>query len=127
MEAMIEAIRAAVTEGATAEQKQGGAQACRTLLAALEAEIGKPIAFPGAPTPGPLAGISPDQALDLLIARLRAVAEAKDKDAAATAASNRNVDPSALRIAFVPPPPPRNAARVTGPSSRRPPPARRKP
>ncbi len=70
MDEMIDAIRGAVAEGATAEQKVAGAQACRTILTALEAEVGKAITLSGAPVPSPLAGISPDQALDLLIAKL---------------------------------------------------------
>jgi len=106
MQDMIEAIRAAVAEDATAEQKASGAHACRTIAAALEADIGKPIALPGAPAPGPLAGIAPDQALDLLIARLRTVAEERDKQKeAATAEAPRNAEPSGIRIAFVQPPP----------------------
>jgi len=123
MQEMIEAIRAAVAEGATTEQKTSGALACRTLASALEAEIGKPIVLPGVPAPGPLAGISSDQALDLLIARLRTVAEGRDKDAATAAAAapaaTRNAEPSGLRIAFVQPPPrnaPRVAARPTSPA-----------
>ena len=122
MQDMIEAIHAAVTQGATAEQKQRGAQACRTLLAALEAEVGKPIPFPGAPAPGPLAGISSDQALDLLIARLRTVAEAKDKASAAATVAQPSAEPPGLRIAFVQPP--RSAPR--DPSASRLP-AKRKP
>lgn len=46
MTEMIEAIRAAVADGATPEQKELGAQACRTILAALGAERGKTMAAP---------------------------------------------------------------------------------
>ena len=102
MTEMIEAIRAAVANGATPDQKAVGAQACRTILAALGAEPGKPIALPGAPQPHPLAGITADQALTLLIARLTAVAEARES-ATATAAPAR--PPAAPQIAFVNPPP----------------------
>ena len=98
MDEMIEAIRAAVSAGATPEQKAIGAQACRTILAALDAEPGRAIALAGAPTPGPLSGISPDQALDLLIARLAAIAE---KQATTTAAPAKSIP---LRIALVQPP-----------------------
>ncbi len=98
METMIDSIRAAVAEGATPEERATGAQACRTILAALEAEAGKAIALPGAPAVGPLAGISPDQALDLLIARLSAIAE---KQPAAPSAKPATTP---LRIAFVQPP-----------------------
>ncbi len=41
MEQMIDSIRVAIADGATAEQKAAGAQACRTIMTALEAEVGK--------------------------------------------------------------------------------------
>ena len=100
MQEMIESIRVAVMDGATPEQKAAGAVACRAILAALDAEPGKSITLPGAPPPSPLAGISPDQALDLLIARLSAVAEARQ----AAAAPPPSAKPAPLRIAFVQPP-----------------------
>jgi len=100
MQEMIESIRTAVTDDATPEQKAAGAVACRTILAALEAEAGKAITLAGAPTTGPLAGISPDQALDLLIARLSAIA-AKQPVNASTAQPSKAAP---LRIAFVQPP-----------------------
>jgi len=105
MEEMIETIRIAASDVATAEQKAAGVVACRTMLTALEAEVGKPIAIVGAPTPGPLAGISPDQAIDLLIAKLTTMAQTKEAAASAAAAK-----PEPLRIAFVRPPA-RGAAR----------------
>ena len=102
MHQSIEAIRAAVADGATAEQKAHGAVACRAILAALGAEPGKPIAMPGAPSPHPLAGLDPGTALDLLIAKLTAaLPKDDDKPAAPTAAP----EPRGLRIAFVAPPP----------------------
>ena len=108
MNEMIEAIRAAIATGATPEQKALGAQACRTILAALGAEAGKPIALPGAPQRHPLAGITGDQALTLLIARLTAIAETRDAAAAASslgAADTSSPRPvAAPRIAFVAPP-----------------------
>ena len=85
MSELIEAIRAAAAQGATAEQKSIGAQACRTILAALGAEPGKPIVLPGAPKPHSLSGITVDQALDLVIARLTMVANARDAATAPTA------------------------------------------
>ncbi len=99
MQEMIESIRVAVTDEATPEQKAAGVVACRAILAALEAEPGKLMPLPGAPSPSPLAGISPDQALDLLIARLSSIAEKK-------AATERAPVPATapLRIAFVAPP-----------------------
>lgn len=105
MDELLDSIRVAVADDATTDQKAAGALACRTILAALEAEVGKPIAVVGAPSVSPLAGISPDQALDLLIARLSAIAEKQPAPAAPSA------KPAAapLRIAFVQPPP-RSAA-----------------
>jgi hypothetical protein len=100
---MIEAIRAAVSDGATPEQKATGAQACRTILAALGAESGKPINLPGAPPPHPLAGITADQALDLLIARLTSIAESREAAAAKAATAPR--PQAAPQIAFVNPSP----------------------
>lgn len=78
MTEMIEAIRAAVADGATSEQKAAGAQACSTILTALGAEAGKPIVPRGAPPPHPFSGISIDQALTLIIARLTTLAEARE-------------------------------------------------
>jgi hypothetical protein len=78
MSELIEAIRAAVAPGATAEQKAIGAQACRTILTAIGAEPGKPIVLPGAPKAHPLSGITVDQALDLVIARLTMIANSQD-------------------------------------------------
>jgi len=103
MDELIEAIRAAVVDSATADQKVAGAQACRTIMTALEVEVGKPIALVGAPAPSPLAGIAPDQALDLLIARLSAmVPPERSKE---SAAPTRNAERAPLRIAFVQAPP----------------------
>lgn len=107
MNELIEAIRAAVTEGATAEQKTLGAQACRTILTALDTETGKPLAVPNAPTPHPLSQIDPGQALDLLIARLSAGLPKDDPGSAHTAAVPPAVPAQrdrGLRIAFVTPP-----------------------
>ena len=121
MQEMIEAIRAAVADEATPEQKAAGVQACRTIGAALEAAIGKPIVLAGAPAPGPLSGIAPDQALDLLIARLRAVADDWDKrSATAPAIAARSPEPSGLRIAFVQPSPRPGARPVRMPPRRKP-------
>jgi hypothetical protein len=100
MQDLIEAIRTATAEGATTEQKEVGAQACRTILTALGAEAGKPIVLPGTPSPNPLTGIDQTQALDLLIARLRAALPADAEGAKPV----RSRDPSGLRIALVRPP-----------------------
>jgi hypothetical protein len=93
MNEMIEAIRAAVAEGATVEQKAAGAQACRTILTALEVEPGKAIVLASAPAPSPLAGMSGEQAMDLLIARLSALVP-----------SEKAERKPALKIALVSPP-----------------------
>lgn len=75
MQSLIESIQKAIADGATPEQKQAGAVACRAILAALEAKPGTPLtAAPDAPTSlmQTLAKLEPHQALDLVIARLRA-------------------------------------------------------
>ena len=124
---MIEAIRAAIADGATSEQKVIGAQACRTILAALGAEPGKPIVVPGAPQQHPLAGITADQALALLIARLTTIAEAKEatatKEAVRAKEANAGSPPrpqAAPQIAFVNPSPPLKRAPGAAPVRRRP-------
>lgn len=87
MDELIETIRVACATDASDDTKQLGAQACRTLLTALDAKSGEPLA---APTPtnastdavpagaqiaaivGALKGLPPEQLLDMAIARLRA-------------------------------------------------------
>jgi hypothetical protein len=84
MDQLIDTIKGALGDDATAEQKTAAAQACRALLGAFEAKPGEPIAASAPPTPPPpaapiefLGQLSPDQALDLLLAKLRtAVPEA---------------------------------------------------
>ncbi|MBV8758633.1 MAG: hypothetical protein JO257_15205 [Deltaproteobacteria bacterium] len=78
MEAVIDAIRAAVAPGATAEAKAAGIAACRAILAALDATPGiavgaSPVtASPVAAMVGVLRGMPAEQLLDLAIARVRA-------------------------------------------------------
>lgn len=90
MEQLIEAIRAATAPDAADDIKGAGANACRALLAALEARAGEPLAAPPpvsptAPNQAPaidatqvqtafhaLGSMQPEQLLDLAIARLRA-------------------------------------------------------
>jgi len=83
MDNLIEAIRLATITDATEEARATGAHACRTLLLALEAKTGDPLAAPTSPTDGTampqfaavvgaLRGMQPEQLLDLAIARLRA-------------------------------------------------------
>jgi hypothetical protein len=92
MNELLETIRVAIADGATDEQRTRAAGACRTLLTALEAEVGKAIPVAGAPT---VVKIDPTQALDLLIAKLRAALPA---DAAAALPADQGV-----RFAFVHP------------------------
>lgn len=111
MQDLIEVIRAATTSGATADQKAAGVQACRTIITALDSEPGKPLAMPGMPSPSPLAGISVDNMLDLLIARLTTIANTRDAAALPPApkkvSSPMRQTPGGLRIpnAMVPPRP----------------------
>ena len=87
MDELIESIRVACASDATDDTKQRGAQACRTILTALEANAGEPLAAPTPPTAnastvppgaqiaalvGALKGMPPEQLLDMAIARLRA-------------------------------------------------------
>ena len=101
MHELLESIRAAIDEGATVDHKAAGAQACRTILTALEAEVGRPLTIPGAPLPGPLTGIDPTQALDLLIARLQSVVSTERTDERAIQVK----ESPGLRIPMVGPPP----------------------
>ena len=71
MDKFIETIRSAVAEDSTTEAKQAGAQACRAILAALEAQPGQALAIVPMVAPGPLVGADIGQVLDLLIAKLR--------------------------------------------------------
>lgn len=82
MQNLIDLVRNAVLDDATTEQKLAGAQACRSILAALDAEPGKPIALADTPAPAPsplamLGQLDAGTALDLLIAKLRAALPAE--------------------------------------------------
>lgn len=88
MENLLESIRAATAPDATEDARAAGAKACRTLLTALEAKAGEPMApavqSPTSPGSAPvtataianvvaaLGQLPPEQLLDLAIARLRA-------------------------------------------------------
>lgn len=80
MQELIEAIRSAVADGATDDTKRSGAAACRTILAALDANAGEPLTLaptaPSSPNLGvaiaALRNVPPEQILDLAIERLRA-------------------------------------------------------
>jgi hypothetical protein len=74
MNELIEAIRLAVADGATTDQKAAGVLACRTIATALDTEPGKPFTLPGTPIPV-TSRVSIDQVLDLAIARLSVIAK----------------------------------------------------
>lgn len=79
MEALLEAIRSAVAESATAETRTAGITACRTIVSALEARAGEPPAsaapqapkLPVAAIVSAIRNVPPEQLADLLIAKLR--------------------------------------------------------
>lgn len=84
MNELIEAIRIAVADGATTDQKAAGVLACRTIATALDTEPGKAFTLPGVPMPV-TSRVSIDQVLDLAIARLSVLAkEGEAKPPAAT-------------------------------------------
>ena len=102
MDALIETIRSSVASDATDEAPAAGAQACRTILAALETPVGAPPAIsppvsslpPAAQMIATLRGVPAEQLLDLAIAQLRAKLPA---DAAAP-----RVDPLKFHIVQLP-------------------------
>jgi hypothetical protein len=75
MEAIIDAIRAALAKDATPEVRAAGIAACRSALAALEPAAARPpIDAAGvAHVVAALRGAPPDQLLDLAIAKLRSI------------------------------------------------------
>lgn len=110
MQELIDAIRAATAPDATKEQKGAAVQACRTIAAALDTDPGHPLPIPAAvsitPT-GALGRLSLDQALDLVIARLRGIADARDKQT--TAVEGPSTSPPVPQL---PPAAPRSRARI---------------
>jgi hypothetical protein len=74
METLIESIRVALAPDATDEARHAGADACRTILAALEAKQGEPVAsLPDVSAiVKAVSAMGPDQLLEVAIARLRA-------------------------------------------------------
>ena len=86
MQELIEAIRVAVATDASTEQKATGVHACRTIVAALDTEPGKPIVPPGMTMPAPTSHVSVDQMLDLMIGRLTTIAAQRDVEPVLTAA-----------------------------------------
>ncbi len=80
MESLLDAVRIATASGASTEQKAAGVLACRTIIAALDTEPGKPIVLPGTPsTSQPAARLSLDQVLDMMITKLTVIASEHDK------------------------------------------------
>lgn len=88
MEQLIDSIRVAVAQGASDEAKAAGATACRTILIALEAKPGEPMAAPAPISAHPqvpeiaaivagLKGVPIDQLLDLAITKLRTMVPAE--------------------------------------------------
>lgn len=88
MNDLIHTISAAIAEGASDEARAAGATACRTMLIALEAKEGEPLAAPvpmaAISNPGDVAaivaglrGVPVDQLLDLAIAKLRTLVPAE--------------------------------------------------
>ncbi len=93
MQELIEVIRAAVTTGGTNDQKTAGVQACRTIIAALDTEPGKPLV---PPTFATSTRPTVDQMLDLAIARLSTIANARDATTAPPAAQKVSAVPRQL-------------------------------
>lgn len=83
MDQLIDTIRAATASGASTDQKAAGVLACRTIIAALDTEPGKPIVLPGTPSAlHSAAPVSLDQVLDMMIAKLSAIANEQGKSSA---------------------------------------------
>lgn len=84
METLLESIRTGIAADASEEQRAAGADACRTILTALDATAGQPLATPTGVSSSAIAtavatlrNVPPDQLLDLAIARLRAALPAE--------------------------------------------------
>ena len=120
MQELIEAIRVAVATDANPEQKATGVQACRTIVAALDTEPGKPIMLPGMPMPAATSRVSVDQIIDLMIARLTTIAAERDAQPAPTTAPPMltAAPPRGLRVPVTPASLPRRLARPTVPAKR---------
>lgn len=96
MQELIDSIRAAIAAGATHEQRAAGVHACRTIATALNTEPGQPLALPSTPArPSSLSGVSLDQVLDLVIARLTMVAKDREQRPPSAAATTAATPPAA--------------------------------
>jgi len=113
---LVATIGHAVADGATAEQRRAGRQACVTLAAVL-GEPGDPMSWPG--TGAPNAGGRPDrtQLIEFAMMKMReflSETEAKEKAAAEAAATAAAAPPPQA-------PPPRPSAHATAQRSTQPP------
>ena len=113
MQELINAIQVAIATDASTEQKATGAQACRTILAALDTEPGKPIVLPGMPLPAATSRVSVDQMIDLMIARFTTIATERDAPPMPTTAP-----PRGLRVPVTPAALPRASMKPGAPSRR---------
>ena len=86
MDTLIDAIRAAIADGATDDHKRAGASACRAILNALDATPGEPLATAPPNVFAALGRMDLNQLLDVAIARLRVLN-----------ASNSNAPPTPSR------------------------------
>ncbi len=78
MDSSLETVRAALTEGATADQRAAGVVACRAILTALGAAPGQPLDVGAAAPSGPhVPGVAFDHVLELAIAKLRSMLPAE--------------------------------------------------
>jgi hypothetical protein len=108
MNELIEAIRAALAEGATTQQKAAGVHACRAIATALGTEPGNLLTLPGVAPTTQTSRVSIDQILDLAIARLSMVAKDQESNhahaapAAPAAQPTIAAKPHGLRIPIAP-------------------------
>jgi hypothetical protein len=95
MDSLLDSIRIAISEGASDEERRRGADACRALVESFGGAQPSEPAQPAPPAANPFLGMTPDQILELAIARLRGVA----KDGPTTAPAG-----IPIRITLVPVP-----------------------
>lgn len=117
MQDLIETIRVAIASDANAEQKATGAQACRTILAALASEPGKPLVLPGTALPTTASRVSVEQVLDLMIARLTTIAAERQAEAQLAPEPLRGLRVPATPAAL---PQPKQPTRRPSPAPRKP-------
>jgi len=97
---LLAAVARGIAEGASADDRSAGRQACILLAAAL----GEPGQSMGPSSPPPMSGVDTGQLVDLAIGKMRGfLAELEAKDAAASAAASSTA--AAATEAAAPPPP----------------------